>query len=105
MASMIVRVRLLAILRERAGVEEIELELEQGATVADALERLSGSGPLADLLGRMPVRIAVNRDYAAAETPLQAEDELALIPRARTRAAPAWPTWRGDSVPRSPAAT
>ena len=32
------------------------------------------------MLERMPVRMAVNRDYASAETVLTAEDELALIP-------------------------
>src|SRR6476659_639362 len=80
MATMIVRVRLFAILRERAGCDSVELELEEGATVADAIERLSRREPLADLFARMPMTLAVNRDYAAAETRLQAEDELALVP-------------------------
>lgn len=73
-------VRLFAILREHAGSDSILLELDEGATVADALERLGADPSLADLLQRLPVRIAVNRDYATAETPLRAEDELALIP-------------------------
>ncbi len=80
MATMTVRVRLFAVLRERAGSDSIEVELDEGATVADALEQLSGSGPLAELLERMPVRMAVNRDYASPETPLGPGDELALIP-------------------------
>lgn len=77
---MTVRVRLFAILRERAGRESIELELDDGATVADALSALREWGPLAELLGRLPVQMAVNRDYASPATPLRAEDELALIP-------------------------
>ena len=77
---MIVRIRLFAILRERAGRDSIELELADGATVADALRALEERGPLVDLLGRLPVRMAVNRDYATSTTPLQADDELALIP-------------------------
>ncbi len=40
----------------------------------------SGPAPLAELLERMPVRMAVNRDYASPETPLGPGDELALIP-------------------------
>jgi molybdopterin converting factor subunit 1 len=69
-----IRVRLFAGLRERAGVDELELELPDGATVADALERLE---PLA---GDLKVVMAVNREYADAADPLHPDDELALIP-------------------------
>lgn len=75
-----VTVRLFAALRERAGSDSIEIELGEGATVADALERLAAEPPLAGLLERLPVAMAVNRDYASPETELRAEDELALIP-------------------------
>jgi MoaE-MoaD fusion protein len=75
-----VRVRLFAALREQAGSDSIEIELGEGATVADALERLAAAPPLAGLLERLPVAMAVNRDYASPETPLRAGDELALIP-------------------------
>jgi molybdopterin synthase catalytic subunit/molybdopterin converting factor small subunit len=77
---MIVRVRLFAILRERAGGEEIELELGEGATVADALSALEEAPHLGELLERMPVAMAVNRDYADSSTELRPDDELALIP-------------------------
>jgi molybdopterin converting factor subunit 1 len=77
---MIVRVRLFAILRERAGRDSLDLELDDGATVADALRALRERRPIADVLGRLPVQMAVNRDYAKATTPLSADDELALIP-------------------------
>jgi molybdopterin converting factor subunit 1 len=69
-----IRVRLFAILRERAGFDELELELPEGATVADALQQL---GPVA---GDLKVVMAVNRDYADASAPLHEHDELALIP-------------------------
>jgi molybdopterin synthase catalytic subunit len=75
-----VRIRLFAILRERAGRDSIDLQLDDGATVADALSLLAAHGPLADLLERLPVQMAVNRDYATPATPLRADDELALIP-------------------------
>jgi molybdopterin synthase catalytic subunit len=77
---MVIHVRLFAMLRERAGTDTLELELPSGSTVADAISALSQSEPLGGLLARMPVRMAVNRDYAAAETILAPEDELALIP-------------------------
>jgi MoaE-MoaD fusion protein len=77
---MTVTVRLFALLRERAGRDSIEMELDEGATVAEALDRLSERPELGDLLARMPVRMAVNRDYADPETSLAPGDELALVP-------------------------
>ncbi len=74
------RVRLFAILRERAGRESVEMDLAEGATVADALRALSELPALAGVLDRLPVAMAVNREYATAETRLGAHDELALIP-------------------------
>jgi MoaE-MoaD fusion protein len=79
-SSMVVEVRLFAILRERAGCESLELSLPQGASVADALRRLAELEPLSEALSRMSVAMAVNRDYAAPGTILRAGDELALIP-------------------------
>jgi molybdopterin synthase catalytic subunit/molybdopterin converting factor small subunit len=80
MAPMTVRVRLFAVLRQRAGREEIEIEISERATVADALAVLGREPGLAEVLERMPVRMAVNRDYAAPETRLSPNDELALVP-------------------------
>jgi len=71
---MVVRVRLFAVLRERAGAGEVELDLPEGARVGDALERLR------DVAGDVPVVMAVNREYADADAPLSAGDELALVP-------------------------
>jgi MoaE-MoaD fusion protein len=69
-----VEVRLFAMLRERAGKDRLTLELPDGARVADALDELS------ELAGGMPLVMAVNRDYATPDRPLDAGDELALIP-------------------------
>lgn len=66
--------RLFAGLRERAGAEELELELPDGAVVRDALARLEG------LVDGLPVVMAVNHEYAEADAPLHAGDEVALIP-------------------------
>jgi molybdopterin synthase catalytic subunit len=78
--QMLVHIRLFAILRERAGRDSVELHLSDGATVADALRALSEVPALGELLSRLPIQMAVNRDYATAETALAPGDELALIP-------------------------
>jgi MoaE-MoaD fusion protein len=78
--SMTVSVRLFAILRERAGSDSVEIELPEDATVADAFERLAAAPGLGELVGRMPLRMAVNREYAGEGTAIAPGDELALIP-------------------------
>jgi MoaE-MoaD fusion protein len=78
--SMTVRVRLFAVLRQRAGRDSVEIQVDEGATVADALAALAAQPGLRDVLDRVPVRMAVNRDYAEPATELSADDELALVP-------------------------
>lgn len=76
---MTVRVKLFAVLREKAGVSEWALELPDGATVADARQPLLARFPaLRDYVGRCAY--AVNRAYAKPDTVLYDRDELALIP-------------------------
>jgi len=48
--------------------------------VGDALAALAQDSRLADLLERLPVRMAVNRELVGEDTPLHAGDELALLP-------------------------
>jgi molybdopterin synthase catalytic subunit/molybdopterin converting factor small subunit len=69
-----VEVKLFAMLRERAGADSVEVELAEGATVGDLL------GDLSQLIGALPVRAAVNREYSDAGQTLAAGDEVALIP-------------------------
>jgi len=68
-----VKVRLFAVLRERAGSDTVDVELPDGATVRDAIAAVA----VADGL---PVVMAVNREVAAADVVLGPGDELALIP-------------------------
>lgn len=77
---MTVTVRLFAILRERAGRDSVEIELPEGATVGDAFERLAAAPGLGELVERMPLRMAVNREYVGEGTAIAPGDELALIP-------------------------
>jgi len=69
-----VRIRLFAGLRERAGADELQLELPEGARVSDALAQITA------LTDGVPVVMAVNQEYADAEASLHPGDELALIP-------------------------
>jgi molybdopterin synthase catalytic subunit len=71
---MVVRVRLFAMLRERAGRSSLDVELPDGATAADIWAALD--------LGAEPpgLAIAVNTAYADRSTTLRAGDEVALIP-------------------------
>jgi len=69
-----ISVRLFAALRERAGENVVTVELDDGARVSDALASLR------KLTEDVPVVMAVNHEYADADTPLTAGDELALIP-------------------------
>lgn len=74
-----IHVRLFAILKDRAGVGELDLSLEPGATIHDAQEKLLASHPD---LGAMMSRaaFALNREYGPRTTPLKDGDELAIIP-------------------------
>jgi molybdopterin synthase catalytic subunit/molybdopterin converting factor small subunit len=69
-----VSIRLFAGLRERAGTGARELELREGATVADVWAALG--------LGDEPPGLlyAVNKRYAAPDTALGDRDEVAVIP-------------------------
>lgn len=69
-----VSVRLFAGLRERAGRDELMLDLPEGARVADALAAVQHLAPGVSLV------LAVNREYAAEDAVLQAGDELAVVP-------------------------
>jgi molybdopterin synthase catalytic subunit len=69
-----VRVKLFAGLRERAGRDEVELDLPDGARAADALAAVDG------LAAGLPLVLAVNRCYATPDTVLEGGDELAVVP-------------------------
>ncbi len=66
--------RLFAGLREAAGRDELELELPDGARVADALAQVQHLAPGTSLV------LAVNREYAARDVVLVEGDELAVVP-------------------------
>lgn len=73
-------VRLFAMLRERAGRDSVRVEVPEGATVRDAVDAVAHTHGLADVIERMSVVMAVNREYADDDSRLAEGDELALIP-------------------------
>jgi molybdopterin converting factor subunit 1 len=76
---MIVRLKMFAILRDRSGVSEMDLELSEGATVAAAVAEVGRRfSPVMDILARCAS--AVNQEYVKPGTLLHSGDELALIP-------------------------
>jgi molybdopterin converting factor subunit 1 len=74
-----VTVKLFAILRDRAEVSEVLLDLPEASDVSAASSALAEQFPaIRDFLPR--IAYAVNREYAPASTMLEDGDELALIP-------------------------
>lgn len=71
---MIISVRLFAGLRERAGARQVDVEVPDGGSVNDLLARMS------DIVGDVPVVVALNRTYADADTVVRDGDEVALVP-------------------------
>ena len=72
-------VKLFAAMRDLAGDDSVEVELPDGATVGDLRREVGKLLPLArSLLNKSGV--AVNQDVAENDRPLQAADEVAVIP-------------------------
>jgi molybdopterin converting factor subunit 1 len=74
----VVQVRFFAHYRDRAGMRDCEIEVDDGSTVADLVLRLRAD-PRLDWLPPDPL-IAVNRDYADYGRYLASGDEVAFIP-------------------------
>jgi len=75
---MTVTVRLFASYAESLGKSEVDVEIDEGATVDDIVRHIS-TLPGADRLPPLPL-VAVNCTYAQRGTPVFDGDEVALIP-------------------------
>ena len=73
-----ITVLLFAALKERAKTEQLILQIDDGATVLDALAKISLE--VGFDLNRESFMTAVNQHYGLRTTPLSDGDELALIP-------------------------
>ena len=74
-----VHTRFFASHRESLGIDRLDIELPDEATVADLVDRIANEFPNADSIARL-ARYAVNRVYLPATTVLHAGDEVAFIP-------------------------
>ena len=76
---MTINIKLFAILRDKAGVSDLPLDLPQSATVSDAIETFLARHPgLTPFANR--IACAVNLERAAPDQVLHENDELALLP-------------------------
>ncbi len=71
-----IRVRYFAVLRERQGCSEAEVDVAPGTSVAALYAKLFP--PTAE--GALPVMYAVNQSYVSANYALEDGDELAFVP-------------------------
>lgn len=77
--SMTVRARFFATFRDLVGTAATDVELPDGATVADLVQALRSRGePYASLPPDSPV--AVNRSWAGPDAGLEDGDEVAFLP-------------------------
>jgi len=77
--SLSVHTLFFAAYRDLVGVTALDVDLREGATVADLVAELRGRGRPFDALPEEPA-IAVNRTYALATELLSPGDEVAFIP-------------------------
>jgi molybdopterin converting factor subunit 1 len=76
---MIVRVKLFAIAKERAGREELTLNVPRTATIADVREAVRTACPA--LSPVLPLAMwSVDMTYANEQTPVTQQSEIAMIP-------------------------
>lgn len=73
-----VTVKLFAVLREKLGTTEMNLNVPEGSTVADVEKTIASTRELNALLSR--AAFAVNQEYVPRCTVLHDGDELAIIP-------------------------
>ena len=74
-----VRVLLFARLREMSGVDRMEMEVPEGATLGDVWRELQAIAPPLGRLPRPPLT-ARNLEYAGPDTRLSGDDEIAFLP-------------------------
>ena len=76
---MTITVKLFAAMRDLAGDDTAVVELPDGATIGDLRRELAKQLPLARTL-LIHSGVAVNQEIAENDRPLQASDEVAVIP-------------------------
>lgn len=77
-ASIRVHVMCFSLVSTALDRSEFVLELPEGSTASDVLERVRKMNEAK--LGMLPIRVAVNEEYVPGNMVLKNDDEVALIP-------------------------
>ena len=77
-----IRLLYFALVRERIGASEEELDLPAATTVAALLDALAArsAGHAAALADRSAIRVAVNQAFVGDDAPVANGDEVAIFP-------------------------
>lgn len=74
-----IQVKLFAVLREMAGIGDLEISLSKGASCSEALASLKATFGFPDAVLERCL-IALNGEYAHRDTCLSGGEELAILP-------------------------
>ena len=75
-----VTIKLFAILKDKAGRDELRIELDAG-TVSDLLKQIAREVPtLSDMISRGSILVSVNHELARQDSAVRDGDEVALMP-------------------------
>lgn len=73
-----IEVLVFAQLREALGSERVLIDVDEGATILDAVERVMGL-PSLRVFDHLPLRYAVNEEFRSRDSELRPNDRLALL--------------------------
>jgi molybdopterin converting factor subunit 1 len=76
---MTVRVKLFAVAKDLAGRDEVAIDVPLGANIADVRAAIAAQHPMLQIVLSHALW-AVNADYAADNTPINEQSNIALIP-------------------------
>lgn len=74
-----IKVKLFAVLREKAGISVVIMDIPKFSTVSDVVNELKGKYPILDPFVDH-VMVAVNTEYVQDTYEIEDGDEVALIP-------------------------
>jgi molybdopterin converting factor subunit 1 len=78
---MTIKVRFFAMLKTKAGKEEVNLTVSENISLAQLKDMLKKEFPvLAEFIDRKSIMISVNQEFAVKNTIIKDGDEVALLP-------------------------
>ena len=74
-----VKIKFFALIREKIGIKEIDMEIKEGATLGMLFDKLKKNYPVLKDSSNY-LLFSVNKEYASLNSVLNEGDEIALIP-------------------------